>query len=54
MKEYIITLVKKECYEVKAEDADSAIQAALDMYSADDWAFQEQRIDEIITEEREM
>lgn len=54
MKKYTITLIKKECYEVEAEDADSAIQAALDMYSADDWAFQEEQIDEIITEEREM
>lgn len=46
---YCVTLIKKECFEVEANNEDEAIEKACDMCNTDYWAFMEP-VDEFIVE----
>lgn len=46
---YCVTLIKKEFFEVEANNEDEAIEMACDMCNTDYWAFMEP-VDEFIVE----
>lgn len=46
---YCVTLIKKEFFEVEANDKDEAVEKAFDMCERDMWAFMEP-VDEFIVE----
>lgn len=46
---YYVTLVKKECFSVEANNEDEAIEKACCMCDADQWAFMEP-VDEFVVE----
>ena len=50
MPKYTVTFIKKETYEIEAEDRYEAKELAEEMLLDDEWAFLDNTVDEIIVE----